>query len=125
MDKEKDKKPLSLEEQLDAIPELNKVMGDPKKRKELLNMSVDELRNLSETLFDGHTYHITDAYNFIEGATPNDVDSFVTQHISHRLDQNRAYQNPEGVDWIKWAPTIIMMGIGAAIVITLIRGGAF
>lgn len=113
----------SLEQQLEDIPELKKVMADPEKRKYLLSMSVDELRNMRETLFDGHTYHITDAYRFIDGATPNDVDSFVTQHISHRLDQNRAYQNPNAVNWSMWIPILCVVMVVAAVAIQILRSG--
>jgi len=113
----------TIRQQLEEIPELREVMKDSKKRGDLLSMSLKELKNMSELLYDGQIIHMEEVESFLEGTTPNELDSFMTQNTAHKFLQFRNYTEPNNIDWARWAPVMAMLFLSAAIAISIITKG--
>ena len=113
---------MTLEQQLENIPELEALMQNQEKKKLLLDMDLEHLQNMSELLYDGQIIHYEDYERFTESTAPNELDSFVEKHVNHRLRQNQSYTSVSGVDWGKWAPTIFMGLIVGAIAFVIVTG---
>jgi len=107
--------------ELESIPELKNAMQDPQKREDICNMSVEQLRNMAEMLYDGQVVHMEDAEEFIDTATPNDVDTWVDQRFTRKMMQQKAYKPPGDAEWIKWIPWVVMLMIGAAVAIQMVK----
>ena len=104
----------SLESQLLMIPEMKLAMQEPKKREELLKMSLEDLRQMSEVLYDGQTVHMEDYEKFQEAASPYDLESYTKKHEIHRMMQWFHYKEMGSSDWMKWVlPIAIMLILGA------------
>lgn len=110
----------TIRQQLEEIPELYEIMKDPKKRNDLLSLSLKELRNMSELLYDGQIIHMEEVENFLEGTTPNELDSFMTQNTAHKFLQFKNYSDTGNVDWAKWAPVMAMLFLAAGIAVAII-----
>ena len=70
-------------------------------------MSIDEIRNMTEYLFDGETVHMEDVENFIKLASPNELDTWIKQEMSLNELEKRTYREPRPpIDWNKWLPAL-------------------
>ena len=99
---------------LEDIDFLKPVMADPDKRKYLFDMSLDDLRNMSEVLFDGHTLNIKSYLDWDESANPYDNESIISRTLSHRAEQRTSYRFAGGMDWAKIViPLSILFILGA------------
>lgn len=94
---------------------LKPIMADPQKAKLLLDISLDDLRNMSELLFDGHTINIKSYKDWDESANPYDNESIISRTIAHRAEQRTSYRFAGGMDWAKIIIPIIILFIGGAI----------
>ena len=111
-------------EQLEAITELKDAMFNkehPEYREYLLRMTFDDLINMGELLYDGTVIHMEDAENFIDAATPNELDAYVDQKITHRMSQQRSFTTSGGIDK-NFILLVIILLIGASIAFAVIMG---
>ena len=93
--------------QLEMIPILKPALKDEKSLAEIKKMDIDELRNMTEYLFDGETVHMEDVENFIKLASPNELDTWITQEINKNTLEKRNYRDPgTQIDWNKWLPAL-------------------
>lgn len=98
---------MTVEEQLRSIKILEPVMKDDDKKQVLLNMGFDDLRNMTEHVFDGESIHMEDVENFIKLAKPNELDTWITQEINKNTLEKRNYRDPgTAIDWGKWLPAL-------------------
>lgn len=114
--------PFEREKQLKAIPELRDVMEDPVKREVLLNMKLDDLRNLRELLFDGQVIEFNQIEEYIENAAPTDLETLTSEEFAHKVLRFNMYKLGGKVDWAKWAPVLVMLMIGGAMAVLILKG---
>lgn len=120
--KETYEKKLSKEEQLKNIECLQSVMNDPYKKKVLLDMDWDELRQLEELLFDGKTHNGDDVELFIDSATPNEQDVLERQTFVNELERHNRYKDPGEINFGKWVPYIIIMILVSTVCAIMLQG---
>jgi hypothetical protein len=113
---------MSLEDQLNQIVELQNILKNPERKQSLLKLSVEDLHHMAETLVDGQTIHMEDAESFIESATPNELDSLMTQDAAHQFLRFKGYRDPGDINFAKWIPLMMMLMIGAALAFSIIYG---
>ena len=113
---------LTLEEQLREIRELDPIMNDSSSRDKLLGLGYNNIRSMSELVWDGRMVHMEDAEDFIESAPPNELDSFVTQEAAHTLMRVKRYHDPGEVNWGAWVGPAIMLLLGGAIAVAIVSG---
>ena len=113
---------ITLEDQLNRIKELDPVMKDIEKRKKLLELKYDEIKNMTENIWDGKVIHMEDAEDFIESAPPNELDSYVTQEAAHTLMRIKRYNDPGEINWGQWVPIVLVLLVGGAIAVAIIYG---
>jgi len=113
---------LSIKEQLEKIPELDAAMANPETKEELLSMTARDLQKMSEYLFDGETVHYEDFENFVDSVSPNELESFMNQHVSHRIMQAKAYSLTGQTDWAKYVLPITILFIGGALAWQMLSG---
>ena len=114
----------SKTEQLEAIIELKDAMFNkehPEYRECLMKMSFDELINMAELMYDGTVVHMEDAESYIDAATPNELDAYVDQKITHRMSQQRSFTTTGGIDK-NFILLIVILLIGAGIAFAIIMG---
>lgn len=98
---------MSIIEQMELIPILKPAMKDEKTRSEISKMDIDDIRNMTEYLFDGETIHMEDVENFIKLASPNELDTWITQEMNKNTLEKRNYRDPGSqIDWNKWLPAL-------------------
>jgi len=111
---------ITLEDQLRVIPLLKPIMDDPKRKKVLLDMDVKQLQSMEELLFDGVTHHSEEVEQFIDSATPNELDVFEKQSYVLDTIRGRGYSTPGNFNYAQimfWA-IILMVVLGTVIIIT-------
>lgn len=116
----------TLEKQLTAISELKQMMTDPKyekNRKVLLDMKIDDLRQMSELLYNGEIIHYEGYEGFQDSATPYDLESYTKRRDIHRMMQQMNYKDIMQTDWMKWAMVIFVLCIAAGLGYTMMKGG--
>jgi len=109
---------LSIESQLRAIPEFTLMMTDPKYEKNkasLLKMSLSDLRNMAELMYDGQIIHYEDYEAFTDGMSPYDMESYTKKKEIHRMMQTMNYRDVTQQDWMKWVLVIFVLVIAAGI----------
>ncbi len=80
--------------QLENIPILEPIMKDEEMKKEFLKMGFEQIRDISILCCDGITHHGEEVEEFIESATPNDIDTLVKQkYLNDRMKQQN-YKEP-------------------------------
>ena len=85
---------VTLEEKLKNIKLLEPLMKEEKFKEQILNMDFDKLKNLDIICCDGITHHGEEVEEFIESATPNEVDTLVKQkYLNDRMKQQN-YREP-------------------------------
>jgi len=112
------------EEQLQDIELLERVMNDPDKKKDLLDMDWKELRGMEELLFDGVTHNGEEVELFIDSATPNEQDILERQTFINELERHNRYKDPGEIDFAKYIPWIAFL-ILIAVVAAIMLQGAF
>lgn len=99
---------------LDKIPFLEEVMSDPEGRRRILDLSIDELREMRELLFDGRVVNVKSYLGWAEGATPYDNESLIESEVAHHRAQDSSLRYMGGVDWGKIViPMVILLIMGA------------
>jgi len=111
---------MSIERQLQAIPELNVAMNDPELKKELLAMDIKKLQKMEECIFDGEIVHYEVFEDFSDSVSPNELESFMNQHVSHRIAQAKAYNPKDMTDWARLAIPMMIIMIGGALAYIMI-----
>jgi len=105
---------MTIEKQLEAIPELKLVMEDEKRKKELLDMSLEDLQQMSEMLYHGQIIHFEDYEKFQEAAAPYDMESYSKRREIHRMMQMLHYRDVMQSDWTRIIiPVCILLILGA------------
>lgn len=108
---------------LKDIEFLKPVLADRDKHAELLSVDVDELRNMSELLYDGRVVNAKAYLDWAECATPYDNESIISSTVAHQRTQDRnLLQSPTG-DVMKWVMAIVVLFIGGAIAYQVFLGG--
>jgi len=113
---------ITLEDQLKLIPELNVIMQDPVKKQELLRMSLENLQQMGELLYDGQVIHYKDYERFQEAAAPYDLESYVKRRDVQRILEMIHFRDINTPDWMKWAIIIFILLIGAGLAYKMIGG---
>lgn len=115
---------ISSHEDLFSIAALKDVLNDPEKKQLLMEMKVEDLRRMSECLYDGEIIHMEDYEDFQESAAPYDMESYTQKKITQRIWQYKMYQPMGGaMDYMKWVLAIIILFIGGAIAYQIFLGG--
>ena len=106
-----DRKLLELE--LDKIKILEPIMKDDVKKEVLLDMGFDKICKLELVCCDGETHHHEEVEDFIESATPNELDTLVKQkYLNDRMKENN-YRDPgSSFNYEKLIPIFIALFIG-------------
>jgi hypothetical protein len=112
----------SIEEQLDKIDLLKPIMTNPKYRQVLLDMDVKKLKELEYTFYDGITHNGDGVENFIDGATPNELDILEGQTFMNEMDRQKGYRDKGTTDWVKYMPWLIMAMLVCTVVIMIMKG---
>ena len=103
-----------LEKKLLDIDILKPVMADEKKKRVLLSMSGEQLRNMKELLFDGSTVNAKAYLDWDESANPYDNESIISRSLAHRAEQRTSYRFGGATDWAKIVvPAAIILIMGA------------
>jgi hypothetical protein len=103
---------MSIEDQLKLIPELNVVMEDPEMKKELLKMSLKELQQMSETMYDGEIIHYEDYEKFQQAAAPYDMQSYTNRKGVQIVMEMTHFRDVNAPDWMKYGIMILLVCIG-------------
>jgi len=101
------------------------LLNDPEKKRWLLSQDLDVLQHLSETLWDGRMVRMDDVEEFIESATPNELDALVKQEYLNDVMRERNYSDPGEFNWSKWVPAfgfLLLCGALAAIMLQSVFG---
>ena len=99
---------------LDKIPFLKPIMEDPKRRNKVLDLSLDELREMKEMIYDGRVINAKAVLGWSEGATPYDNESLIESEVAHHRAQDNSLRYMGGVDWAKIViPASIILIMGA------------
>jgi len=116
---------MTIEQQLEAIPELKAVMQneDPKFKQDLLNMRFEDLQSMAELCYDGTVIHYEDYEKFQEAAAPYDMESYSKRREIHRMMQMLHYRDVMQNDWVKYAFPLAVFLIIAAIAYQIFAGG--
>jgi len=113
---------MSIEDQLRMIPELNPVMQDEVKKRELLNMSLMDLQQMSELLHSGDIIHYEDYERFQENAAPYDLESYTKRRDVARILEMIHFRDINAPDWMKYVIILVVLFVGAALAFKMIGG---
>lgn len=108
---------------LEKIEFLKPVMADPEKRKQIFDMSLDDLRNMRELLFDGRTVDVKAYLDWAEGATPYDNETIIDSTIAQYRAQDASLRYAGGVDWARIVLPLAIILIVGAIAYRIFFGG--
>ncbi len=111
-----------LEPQLEKIELLKPIMKKTETKKALLDMDIDDLRDMTELFFDGATHHGEEVEHFIESSTPNELDALEKQTYLNDMMRERNYTDPGEVNWAKWVPILGFLLLTGAIAAIMIKG---
>ena len=112
--------------QLNNIDCLKPLLKDEQKKQWFLNLEFDDLVNLRLQLFDGQVVRMEDVEEFIESATPNELDALVKQEYLNDVMREKNYSDPGEMNWMKWIPAfgfLLLCGAIAAIIVQGAFGG--
>lgn len=110
--------------QLKEIPELKDALDDPISRNSIIDMSVSDLRQLSEEIWDGKVVRLDpEIDDFIQTATPAYIDQYAKKEYISRKNRDKFTKSQSQIDWGKWALPIgiliFLMLLGAGIVLQM------
>jgi len=108
---------------VDKIECLKPIMADPEKRKVILDMSLDDIRNLKEVLYDGTTIDIKSYLDWDETGNPFDNESIIGRTLAHRAEQRTSYKYGGMTDWGKIVIPAVLLLIGGAIAYNIFFAG--
>jgi len=107
---------------LDKIPFLEEVMADPDGRRKILDLSIDELREMRELVFDGRSINVKAYLGWAEGATPYDNEALIESEVAHHRAQDNSLRFLGGMDMGKIAIPIFIVMIGLGILFIFVNG---
>ena len=113
---------MSMEDQLKQIPELNVIMQDEARKHELLNMSLENLQQMGEMLYDGQTIHYEDYERFQEAAAPYDLESYCKRRDVQRILEMIHFRDINAPDWMKYVVIMVILFVGAALAYKMVTG---
>ena len=111
---------------LNSIDCLKPLLMDDKKKQYFANLGFDDLVNLRLQLFDGQVVRMEDVEEFIDSATPNELDALVKQEYLNDVMREKNYSDPGEMNWMKWIPAfgfLLLCGAIAAIILQGAFGG--
>lgn len=110
------------EDQLKKIELLNPIMQDEKKKQFLLDMKLQDLHHMAELIYDGSIIHMEDVEEFIESATPNELDALEKQEFLNEIMREKNYSDPGEFNFSKWFPYITTLILVSAVAVVMILG---
>jgi len=108
--------------QLEGIKLLNPILQDEKKKQDLLNMRLSDFHHMSEMIWDGTTIHMEDVEEFIESATPNELDALEKQEFLNEMMREKNYSEPGSFNFAKWFPYITTLILVCAVAVVMVLG---
>ena len=109
---------------LDDIVFLKPIMADPERRKLLFDMTLDDIRNMRERLFDGRVINAKAYIGWAEGATPYDNESIIDSTVAHYRAQDMSLRALGGAgDYMKYIIPFAIILILGAIAYQIFGGG--
>jgi len=109
---------------LENIEFLKPVMADPEKRKLILDMDLDDLRNMRERLYDGRVINAKAYIGWSEGATPYDNESIISSTVAHHRAQDMSLKTLGGTgDYMKYIIPLAIILILGAVAYQIFKGG--
>lgn len=114
----------TLENQLSKIDLLKPVMNDENRKKVLIDMPLEQLKNLEFAFYDGVTHNGDDVELFIDSATPNELDVLEGQTYINEMERTHHYRDKSQSDFVKYIPWMIVMMFAMAVVIMIVKGMA-
>lgn len=115
---------MDLEKQLSEIDLLKPLMKDAAKKKELLAMGYDRLKHLEFVFFDGVTHNGEEIEQFIDSATPNELDVLEKQEYLNDSMREKNYSDPGDVNWSKYAQLMGWVILVSAVAFLLLKGAS-
>jgi len=109
-------------EDLEKIEFLQPILADPEKKQVIVNMDLDDIRNMRELLFDGRTIDIKAYLDWSEGATPYDNESIISSTVARHRAEDASLKYGGFTDWGKYVLPIIILFIGGAIAYQIFGG---
>lgn len=100
---------------LDKIEFLKPILVDPEKKNKILDMKLDDFRNMRELLYDGRTIDIKAYLDWAEGATPYDNESIISSSVARIRAEDKSLQYGAMADWGKYIIPICILFIMGAI----------
>lgn len=115
-------KNISSYNDLANIEFLKPIYNNPEKRSMLLDISLDDLRNMRELLFDGRTIDAKSYIGWSEDATPYDNETIIDSTVAHFRAQDMSLRNLGGIDFVKYILPICILFIMGAIAYQIFGG---
>jgi len=100
---------------VEKITMLKPLMENPETRKYIFDLSLDDIRNMRELLYDGQTIDIKSYLDWDETANPYDNESIINRVLAHRAEQRTSYRMGAAGDWAKIVIPVVILFIGGAI----------
>ena len=117
---DKDLERTLLEQELKKIDVFEPILKDEEKKQEILNYGFDKIMRLEVLCCDGMTHHKEEVEEFIESATPNELDTLVKQKYLNDRMREKNYQDPgTSFDYSNLVPIGVGMMLAAMAVIIL------
>jgi len=108
--------------ELDQIPFLKPIMENPEHRRKILDLSLEEIREMKELIFDGRTINAKAVLGWSEGATPYDNEGLIESEVAHHRAQDASLRFAGGVDMMKIAVPLFIAMIGLGILYIFVTG---
>lgn len=83
-----------LEQKLRDADLLRPIMNDDRKKEAILELGAEKIRHLEEVCCDGKSHHHEEIEDFIESATPNELDALVKQSYLNDRMKEQNYRDP-------------------------------
>ena len=99
---------------LEDIEFLKSILADDDKRRKIFDMSLEELREMRELLYDGREIGVKEYLDWADEATPYDNEAIIESTISQMRAQDQDLRNMQMMDMMKWIiPLVILLIFGA------------
>lgn len=113
---------MDMEDQLRSIKLLKPIMDDPTRKQILLDMKLNELRNMEQLLFDGEIHHNDEVEKFIESATPNEISVLEKQKFLNEKMEEKHYRDVGEHNIGQWIGPVLLLMVGGAIAAAIVAG---
>jgi hypothetical protein len=91
---------MSILDQLGMHKIFYEALQDPVSKAHIEKMSIDDIHNMTEYLFDAETVHMEDVEYFINLAKPNELDTWIDQEVTRGERERKTYRDPaKKIDW--------------------------